>query len=255
MVKKRAKRRNFLIISMLFVAVMVFYSFFYEPKNIAVHSLSVPGWTGPRLVHVSDIHYDGDREYITQVVELINAQKADYVCFTGDFITNKSFLPEILDILDELESPVIAVPGNHEYWQGVDLIEIDKRLRAKGGRLLVNEVFQGDRVRFIGNAELEPLRESDITNGVANVLLAHYPSVVDLPLQDGLKYDLILSGHTHGGQVRLPGYGALITPYSSSGYESGLYETEKGPLYVTSGVGWLIKVRFFCRPEIVVIEN
>ena len=69
------------------------------------------------------------------------------------------------------------------------------------------------------------------------------------------KFDAILAGHSHGGQVRIPFYGAMIVPYNTGKYELGLFNTKSGPLYVSSGVGWFyLNMRFNCRPEIVVFE-
>ena len=71
----------------------------------------------------------------------------------------------------------------------------------------------------------------------------------------GKAYDLVLPGHSHGGQVRLPFYGPVIVPFGVGRYDLGLYRTDSGPLYVNSGIGWYpIPVRFNCRPEITVIE-
>lgn len=85
------------------------------------------------------------------------------------------------------------------------------------------------------------------------ILLTHYPAVVgDIK---GETYDLILAGHSHGGQIRLPFVGALIVPYGVNGYQKGLYATLAGPLHVSSGLGtFFLPLRFFCRPEITVFE-
>ena len=89
--------------------------------------------------------------------------------------------------------------------------------------------------------------------GAKRILLAHYPLVVE-NIKEG-AYDLILSGHGHGGQVRLPFIGALIVPYGVNGYQVGTYSTPAGRLHVSSGLGtYYLPVRFFCRPEITLIE-
>lgn len=91
------------------------------------------------------------------------------------------------------------------------------------------------------------------SNNCKRILLTHYPATVD-----GIKdntYDMILSGHSHGGQIRLPFIGALIVPFGVNKYQKGLYSTPAGLLYVTSGLGtYMLPLRFFCRPEIVLIE-
>lgn len=90
-------------------------------------------------------------------------------------------------------------------------------------------------------------------SGVKNILLSHYPNGVEL--FPNTRFDLVLAGHTHGGQVRLPWYGALMVPFGAGEYQLGMYETHAGPLYVSSGVGYFfVNVRFNCRPEIAVFE-
>jgi predicted MPP superfamily phosphohydrolase len=87
-----------------------------------------------------------------------------------------------------------------------------------------------------------------------SILLAHYPIWAD---QIGPhRFDLILSGHSHGGQVRLPLVGALIVPFNVGRYEWGVYETGGGKLFVNAGIGtFYLDVRFLCRPEIAVFER
>ena len=69
------------------------------------------------------------------------------------------------------------------------------------------------------------------------------------------SFDLILAGHSHGGQVRLPVFGPLLVPFGVEGYDAGLYDTPAGPLYVNVGIGtFMLPVRFWCRPELAVIE-
>jgi hypothetical protein len=81
----------------------------------------------------------------------------------------------------------------------------------------------------------------------------HYPAWAKK--LGGQKFDLMLAGHSHGGQVRIPFYGALITPFGVDGYDLGFYQTPAGPLYVNPGIGWYyVNARFNCRPEITVIE-
>jgi predicted MPP superfamily phosphohydrolase len=94
---------------------------------------------------------------------------------------------------------------------------------------------------------------SKVEPGAKRVLLMHYPVVVNT--LNKAKYDLILAGHAHGGQVRLPLWGAVIVPFAVDGYELGNYMTEAGRLHVSSGIGtFFLPVRFFCRPEITLIE-
>ena len=87
-----------------------------------------------------------------------------------------------------------------------------------------------------------------------NILLTHYPA--DVKNLGDRKFDLMLAGHSHGGQVRLPFYGPLILPSHVDEYDLGFYQTPAGPLNVNPGIGYIgdYDIRFNCRPEITVIE-
>ena len=87
------------------------------------------------------------------------------------------------------------------------------------------------------------------------IVLCHYPVFCDELAAAGVRAELILAGHSHGGQVRLPVVGALRVPFKVGPYERGLYHTPAGPMHVSVGIGWwYLPVRFGCRPEIALIE-
>jgi predicted MPP superfamily phosphohydrolase len=89
--------------------------------------------------------------------------------------------------------------------------------------------------------------------GRKNILLIHYPSWIEHVAP--ARFDLVLAGHSHGGQVRLPGFGPLLVPFGVGGFDMGMYETPAGPLYVNPGLGYFyLNFRFCCRPEITVFE-
>ena len=86
-----------------------------------------------------------------------------------------------------------------------------------------------------------------------NIFLMHYPAWIEKLA--GQKIDLVLAGHSHGGQVRLPFYGPVFVPFGVDRYDLGLFRTAAGPLYVNPGIGWFpLPIRFNCRPEITVFE-
>src|ERR1039457_6420230 len=105
-----------------------------EPAWLKVQRLRI-GDSQPalRLVHFTDLHYKGDRTYAESVVKTINSYSPDLVCFTGDIMEHIQFLPEALEILSGIKSPMFGVPGNHDYWSGASFGVIGQCFTATGG--------------------------------------------------------------------------------------------------------------------------
>jgi predicted MPP superfamily phosphohydrolase len=216
------------------------------------------GDRGKRLAHLTDLHYKGGRSYLERVVARINHEKPDAVLCTGDFIEKREYLAEALEILGNLEAPLFAVPGNHDFWGGADFDALAKCCSDTGGRWLEDETFVHDGwLNLTGVIEpdfaqssVSPVEASD----TFRVLLCHYPAIVD-SLVVNQTYDLILAGHSHGGQVRLPFFGPLILPSHVGGYDMGWFDLPCGPLHVSTGIGtYFIPIRFCCRPDVAIID-
>jgi predicted MPP superfamily phosphohydrolase len=225
-----------------------------EPEWIKIRRIRVPGARGQaRVVHFTDLHFKGDTEYLESVVKQINALAPDVVCFTGDILEDADWLEPALTVLARIKSPVIGIPGNHDHWSGVDFQPIRECFRATGGAWLENEQFDMPKLglNIIG---LDRMKGSfPAIADRRNIVLIHYPEWADQ--LGSSRYDLILAGHTHGGQVRIPFYGPLIVPFSTGKYDMGLFQTKAGPLYVNPGIGcFYLNVRFNCRPELTVFE-
>ena len=229
-----------------------------EPTWLKTRQLRIGNGTPThRFVHFTDLHYKGDRAYAESVVKTINALSPDFVCFTGDIIEDAKFLPAALEILSGIKSPMFGVPGNHDYWSKISFEPVFKCFAATGGAWLLNATQKtaDGKINIVGAACNNPhLTPPSPLPGGKNILLLHYPSWVNR-LGDN-KFDLILAGHSHGGQVRIPFYGPVIVPFGCDGYDLGLFQTKAGPLYVNPGIGYLqdFDFRFNCRPEITVIE-
>ena len=205
-----------------------------------------------RLVHFSDFHYKGDTEYAANVVSTINELAPDFVCFTGDLVEEVRFAPEAFGFIRQIKSPVYGTPGNHDFQSGVARSDFATAFSATGGAWLVDDsaVLAEHNLELVGfgrrgvHAFKEPRAKRQI-------LLLHYPQVAN---GVGRRFDLILAGHSHGGQIRLPLYGALVLPKGVGHYEHGLYETPGGPLYVNAGIGtYRIPLRWNCPPELTLI--
>jgi predicted MPP superfamily phosphohydrolase len=272
-------------------------AFLVEPHWIKTDQLSFGITPSLRVIHISDIHYKGQRSQLMRIVAAVNRMKPDVVCFTGDIVEDTRYLDEALDALCQITVPLYGVPGNHEYWSGVSFDRIGNAFRKTGGDWLVDHstVAAQGRLLIAGRSgtvintrraasefampghkmEWSPVLATTppdavtydtpgallMGDGVSKVaapdakriLLTHYP--LDIENVKGSRYDVILSGHSHGGQVRLPFIGALIVPFGVNGYQKGAYSTPAGPLHVSAGLGtFFLPVRFFCWPEITLIE-
>jgi len=256
---KRFNRRRFLLTSLLAPPLLVAADTkWIEPNWIKIRRLHLnAGKPAHRFVQITDIHHKGDRSYFLNLVSKVNELSPEFVCFTGDLIEEKEYLAEALEILAGIKAPLYGVPGNHDYWAKVSFDGIAKCFAASGGAWLADQtvVTPDGQFTLLGITCLisnqPPLRTNPSTQ---NILLMHYPAWVDKLA--GQRFDLMLAGHSHGGQVRLPFFGALIVPSFGVGpYDLGLYKTIAGALYVNPGIGWFtVPFRFNCRPEITVFE-
>ena len=243
-----------------------FYGHFVEPNWIDVHVTTIPTpklkTAGFRIVQISDLHCDWTIRNEEKMVQIINGLKPDIVVATGDYVNHLSALPRFRDALQRLEAPLgkFAVRGNLDFcYQRLNVLD------ATGFHHLNREtvvVAKGsDSIGISGmdftgsDAPTNPI--TDLPRDRFNVFLFHTPDLIEDVCGPGV--DLYLCGHTHGGQVILPWYGALIT-FSKFGkkYESGLYRVGDTTLYVNRGLG-LEKhpgpqVRFLARPEIAVFD-
>src|SRR5579862_5038448 len=254
----KINRRKFILTALLATPFAIIADAkWLEPQWVKIHRLRLSqGQPTHRFVHFSDLHHKGDRAHSESVVAMINSLSPDFVCFTGDIMEEGKFLPEALEVLAGVKAPMYGVPGNHDYWSRVPFDGIIKCYAATGGAWLFNEerTIAGREINLIGVAQLGPKHPVPPAKpGMKNILLFHYPAWAKE--FDGQKFDLMLAGHSHGCQVRIPFYGPVVTPYAVDEYDLGLFQTKSGPLYVTSGIGWFpVPIRFNCRPEIVLVE-
>ncbi|PZR76371.1 MAG: hypothetical protein DLM73_02705 [Chthoniobacterales bacterium] len=203
------------------------------------------------LVHFSDFHYRGDADYAAEMVRTIDALEPQFVCFTGDLVEEKKFAPEALAFIQQIRAPVYGIPGNHDFQSGVSSAEFNRAFAATGGGWLADRsaVIPDHDIELVGMGRggVRGFRKQ----ADRQVLLMHYPAVAN---GLGRQFDLILAGHSHGGQIRLPFVGALILPKGVGEYDHGYYQTPGGPLYVNAGIGtYRIPFRWNCRPEITVV--
>ena len=250
------------------------YTTLVEPGWIDVSqvSLTLPRlaaeFRGYRVAQISDIHM-GDwmnAERLGDIVRAVNAQSPDLIAITGDFVTQDagSHARDLITGLSQLRARdgVVAVLGNHDYWSDPQVVR--SVLVASGMRELENSVQTLQR----GTAKLHIAGVDDIwesrdqldlvraalpPDGAA-ILLAHEPDFADESAAAG-RFDLQLSGHSHGGQIVAPFMGPLHVPRFGRKYPSGQYQVGEMIQYTNRGVGMIRPyVRFNCRPEITIFH-
>jgi hypothetical protein len=210
-----------------------------------------------------------NRERLGQVVRTVLAQEPHLVVITGDFVIGRGWNESIQAILDEMveelsvlteQHRTVAVLGNHDYWTNASAVRA--ALAACGIENISNDVctlsndhdqlhIAGMDDVWVGQDQLDTVLEKLPQAGAA-ILLAHEPDFADRSAKTA-RFDLQLSGHSHGGQVVLPFLGAPILPYLGKKYPSGLYRVGTMWQYTNRGVGMArLQIRFNCRPEITV---
>ncbi|MHC4504753.1 MAG: metallophosphoesterase [Planctomycetota bacterium] len=240
-----------------------------EPRMLRVRRLEVPtGRPAPeaggavRLAFASDLHVEGAWHMRRKLVARMRALSPDAILLGGDYLNDaedasRRTLEEVVGSLAEV-APVYSVIGNVGGYKG----EPTDALEAAGARVLANTsaelpgrvVLHG--IEWLDAAAVESAAR-DMDPGAFNVCLTHAPGVIPEAARAG--FDLCLCGHTHGGQVRLPLWGALLTlALHGKRFESGRYVIDGMTAYVTRGVGleggMAPRVRFLCPPEVVLIE-
>ncbi|MGI9089417.1 MAG: metallophosphoesterase [Chthoniobacterales bacterium] len=246
-------RRKFLALGALAFPAAIAAEAAAEPTNLRVTHFALSGNRGLRFVHFTDFHYKGNARYAAEVIRTINQLAPAFVCFTGDLVEDKRYLPEALAFVRQIAAPVYGCPGNHDYWCHADFADYARAFEQTGGAWLVDQslVRPADGLEIVGMAMIG-IHALRAPKAPRRLLLMHYPAMAD-QLGD-LRYDLILAGHSHGGQVRVPFFGAPVLPWGVGRYDLGYFETRGGPLYVNAGIGtYYFPYRFNCRPEVTAV--
>ncbi len=247
------------------------YALLHEPRRPRLERVTLrfpelpAGLDGLRIGQLSDLHL-GMRFSAANsrwAAEVLAAEQPELVALTGDFVSYDHAIDELPAVLAPLAaSPaplgMFAVPGNHDYWEGLPAIR--RTLAPLGIEFLVNARRSVRR----GGADLLVAGVDDHWNGrpdlaaalegaprdAFKLLLAHCPDMADEAAERGVA--LQLSGHTHGGHMRLPGLGAFCLPRHGWRYPVGHEQVGAMQLYVSRGIGGL-PLRLGCPPEVTVI--
>ena len=218
---------------------------------------------GFRLAHLSDIHHSPftDMRHILSAVEIVNGLAPDAVMLTGDYVSHETeYIEPMADALGLLKSELgsFACLGNHDHWTDAELVR--RHLERNGIKVLVNQgvrLITGRGSFWLAGVDDYMVGKTDVRASLEGafahelkVLLAHNPVIARQAARRGI--DLMLSGHTHGGQVKLGNReGSLIAKRRMT---SGLHRRYETQIYVTRGIGTVVlPVRYQCPPEISLI--
>jgi len=281
---KKVSRRSFLKHG-LRLSVLAFFGIGYERRNnlrtehVSLGFPNLPdSFHGFRIVQISDLHasYWVGRDYLMQVVREINKLKKDLVVITGDIITGSvnnfwkrwmptikgDYLPMVVDVLGNLDGgDKIAVLGNHDQWDGKKTeLRLVSELERVGIRVLRNsseKLVRGLSSLYVAGTDdywfswdLEKALRR-VPQNEFKILLCHSPDVRE-GIKNGTKIDIMLCGHTHGGQVAIPFLSHHFIPIKDPfRYLAGLIKEPYGYTYVNRGIGTLVfPFRVAAPPEI-----
>ena len=245
--KKLLKKLKLWMISLIILCVGILY---YMNHHIVITTYKIPYQEKLTIVQLSDIHHMSITDSIINKIEKVDP---DVVVITGDFIDRRIYdLDRSLEWVDALQYPIYYVLGNHEAWSGKS-DEIIQALEQKGVYVLRNQQETVNGFNIIGYDDpafksFYPVKEQD----GYNILLYHRPD----NFNQFENIDLMLSGHAHGGQIRVFGRG-LFAPGEGflPEYTSGFHNINNMKLIISRGLGnSLFPFRILNQPEIVVIE-
>lgn len=280
--KEKRKKRIFLLLKLivvfiLLVFLLLFYSRFIATSGLVVREYKITNeklpaeFHGFKLIHFTDLHYGStiDQKDFEQLVTKINQLKPDVVVFTGDLIDkNYSFTDEdfeiIANLLNQIQATVgkYAVSGNHDYSSPIyqDLLKsgnfkyIDNTydlIYYHGYQpILITGISDSIRSNIKIDEAFSYFQQENSNQNIYTIALMHEPDDIDQILTT-YSVDLALAGHSHNGQIRLPGIGSLVKIKGAKKYSEEEYQINSTSLYVSGGLGTSNhKYRLFNRPSI-----
>jgi uncharacterized protein len=214
---------------------------------------------GYRIVFLTDLHIASFMRsaFYDEVIAQTEAFDPDAIILGGDLVSFRRDIPLMVDLLGRLRARdgVFAVLGNHDIWAGPD--RIIEMLGARGVQYVTNRAVTlargGDTLPLVGIDE-RYRGTPDVERAFAGVHgpcigVSHHPDIIDL--LDGRRIDLLVCGHTHGGQIRFPFFGAVVVPsMHEAQYASGFHRVRGVLMYVSRGIGGIPPLRILCRPEV-----
>ena len=271
----KLSRRKFIKLGMYAGAgaLIASYPFCIERYIFQVNSYIIPvpnlpsEFNGFSIVQITDLHYGSlmPISVIEFIINKVNSLPKDMIVCTGDYIHERNSnnqIDTVWPILMRLKAKfgVYSVLGNHDHWGDTDrsLYWLSKSGQDLRHKSVV--ISRGTSRIWLGGSGDYMEDELGIDKAFQNVpeqdckiLLAHNPDSVDSNYDTNI--DLTISGHTHGGQVKIPFFGTHVLPVKNKLYSSGLIRTKDNNIYISRGIGWaLLPIRFNCYPEISILK-
>ena len=280
-VVRKIKNRTTIILVMLLISIMVSWVIWgnlsVETTKLTVTSKDLPeAFDNFSIAHISDLHNAEYGKNNEKLIDILEAESPNIIAITGDLIdSNHTNLEVALSFAQQAVkiAPCYFVTGNHEAWIGSQYEELKTSLQNTGITVLQDEAIElnygdvciqliglndpdfSERDRLLSESILEvKLSQVNISDGFT-ILLSHRPEYFNV--YQNKNIDLVLSGHAHGGQFRLPLGGGVIAPGQGlfPKYDAGAYTENGTTMIVSRGIGnSIIPVRINNPPEIVIIE-
>ena len=257
---------GYLALCILFIIYALYENSTLKIKNLIIESEKIPlDFENKKIIFFTDIQmdyfYTKNRKKIKKIIKFINNLKPDIILFGGDYINKSRGTDAVFEELEYLKAKngIYTVYGNHDYY---DYKKITANLNELGIHILKNssaEIKSSDGSIIIagiddylrGNPDIDKTMAG--TEGRFTILLCHNPDYFEVMPKDAKeKADIVLSGHTHGGQLNIFGFAPFIPSRYGNKYRYGLKNTGNGKIYISSGLGGVvIPMRFMAKPEIV----
>jgi predicted MPP superfamily phosphohydrolase len=249
------------------------YPLFIERYIVTVNHYTIPvpnlphEFHGMRVIHLTDLHYGPlmPLDILAKVIQKTNELEKDIIVCTGDYVRGAAAAQKIdgiWSIMEKLRAPegVYTVLGNHDHWASTE-----KSLHCLNTSGHINlrhkavPLSRNGTTLWLGGAgdlwedhvNLDQVLK-DVPNDACRIVLAHNPDTADTDYTT--RIDLMISGHTHGGQVKIPFIGTPMLPVQNKAYSSGFIRSQKTGVFISRGIGWAaLPIRFNCFPEIAIL--
>lgn len=280
---KKIKRKTIIIILisiilLFFISIYLYYENNYlQVSDYTIESDKIPkDFDDFKIVQISDFHNTKSKKLTNDIIKEIKKQRPNIIVITGDLIDSKKYNLQVsLDFLKSIKdiAPIYYVSGNHESGSG-KYDEITSSLKDIGIKILDDEFdiisINEDKIAILGlrDPSFYPSYISDQSkydlketinniddNNIFKLLISHRPEIFKIYVENNI--DLVLTGHAHGGQIRIPFIGGLIAPNQGlfPKYTSGTFKEKNTTMIVSRGIGnSILPFRVNNRPELVVIK-